>query len=629
MVDVVVVDDADDVRAMVALQLRLSRRFDVVGEGGSGVDAIALAARHRPALMLLDASMPDMDGLEALPPILRASPSTKVVMFSGFAGPVLETAARALGAAGFLEKAVPVGELPARLLGFLESPPAPPPPDMPTTPDAEVVMAEHLERFRTVFDQAAVGMATMTLTGTIVRANQALAQIARRREEDLVGQRLVDLAGPDTVAALETAVAEIGGNVTEVTEVEHSLGGPAAGAWVRTTVTAVRDSRARPLYLFVQTEDITSRRLALEELRASEERFRLLVEAVSEYAIFMLDETGRIKTWNTGAQRMKGYRADEIIGRHFEVFYPAEARDIGHPQRELEIAVREGRYEEEGWRIRKDGSQFWASVVITALFDHTGHLIGFGKVTRDVTDRRLAAEARERAADELREANRHLAAAREEIAEFLAVTAHELHSPITAMTGAADILMEHWDDLDATERSETLRNLIRSGSRLGRLLDDLLTTSRLEAGSIPFNLENVDVATVVAETVGAMVDISAAVEVAVPEHLAVRADPTRVVQILSNLLSNASKYGGRPITVRARENGGMVEIRVHDSGPGIAAELQPRLFEKFARGQGRRDRGTGLGLFIVRALARGQGGDAWYEGEAAGGPCFAFALPAA
>src|SRR5262249_6637677 len=150
----------------------------------------------------------------------------------------------------------------------------------------------------------------------------------------------------------------------------------------------VRDGRGRPLYLFLQCQDVTAQRRAEEQLRQSEDRFRLLVEAVQDYAIFMLDPEGYVISWNAGAQRIKGYSSDEIIGRHFRVFYPDQARAIKHPEYELEVARTRGQYMEEGWRIRKDGSRFWASVVITAVHDQSGRLIGYAKVTRDMSEHR-------------------------------------------------------------------------------------------------------------------------------------------------------------------------------------------------------------------------------------------------
>jgi PAS domain S-box-containing protein len=639
--DAVLVDDADDVRAVVGRQLRLSGRFSVVGEGRTGADAVALAARHRPAVMVLDASMPDMDGLEALPGILEASPETKVVMLSGFGGRALETAARALGASDYVEKAAPLRDLPDRILRLLGAvttsstgagPRTAGTGSGPSTDDedraADAVLAQHLERFGTVFDQAAIGMATMTLSGTVVRANAALAKIAGLSEGALAGRRYSELAdSPAGADALRRAVDRLGSGQSEMAEIEHPLAG-GTGAWVRSILAVVADPDGRPLYLFAQAEDVTQRRRAQEELRASEERFRLLVESVTDYAIFMLDPGGHITTWNAGAERMKGYRAEQIIGRHFRVFYPADMQAKKHPEWELEVAVREGRYEEEGWRVRQDGTRFWANVVITALFDHDHKLVGFGKVTRDMTERRRAEEAKERATERLAEANEQLRAAKEEAVNVLDITAHELRSPIAAMTGAADIVAEYWDRLEATERDENIRNLTRSAARARRLLDDLLTASRLDAGSIDFSPEPTAVGPAIEEAIAAAGFPTGTVDVVGDADLAVLADRTRLVQMVTNLLSNARRYGAPPVSVEIRPAGDNVEVRVCDHGPGVPELLQARLFRKFVRGSGRPDRGTGLGLFIVSEMARRQNGAAWYE-RSDDRTCFAFRLPAA
>jgi PAS domain S-box-containing protein len=162
--------------------------------------------------------------------------------------------------------------------------------------------------------------------------------------------------------------------------------------WASVVVTALRDEMGALVGFAKVTRDITERRRDEQALRESEERFRLLVESVRDYAIFMLDPEGNVATWNAGAERIKGYRAEEIIGRHFSAFYPEEKVATRFPQYELEVAAREGRFEDEGWRVRKDGTRFWANVVITALRDPAQQLVGFAKVTRDLTQRRAAEE---------------------------------------------------------------------------------------------------------------------------------------------------------------------------------------------------------------------------------------------
>ena len=277
---------------------------------------------------------------------------------------------------------------------------------------------------------------------------------------------------------------------------------------MRSTFAPVRDSQGRPLYVFLQVQDVTRERAALEELRQSEERFRLLVETVQDYAIFMLDPQGRIASWNAGAQRSKGYSAEEIIGQHFRVFYPPHQQEIRHPEHELELALRDGHYEEEGWRIRKDGTRFWAYVVITAVYTPAGEHIGFAKVTRDNSERRRLEQEREETALELAQANTELGSmnerlqrAADEQAEFLAVTAHELRTPVGVLAGAAELLGKHWADLTDQERSEQLAAMETSTSRLRRLLADLLTASRLEARALELRADDVPVAEIVNDAV--------------------------------------------------------------------------------------------------------------------------------
>src|SRR4051812_41309234 len=192
----------------------------------------------------------------------------------------------------------------------------------------------------------------------------------------------------------------------------------------------------------------------------------LLIESVSEYAIFAMDDQGYIVTWNRGAQRLKGYTQDEIVGRHFSTFYtePDIARD--HPAHELEIATREGRYEEEGWRVRKDGTLFWANVVITALRDEDGQIVGFGKVTRDLTDRRRAEQAREKAATELEEAN-------EQLRTFASAAAHVLAEPLRTVHGFADLLASRYGDRLDDRGREFLEHVQSGSERMEALIDHL------------------------------------------------------------------------------------------------------------------------------------------------------------
>jgi PAS domain S-box-containing protein len=640
---IIVVDDSVEVRLLVRTALRLSGRLTVVAEGSDGAEAVALATTHRPDLVLMDVSMPGMDGLEALPAVLEASPATRVALFSGFEEQGLADRALELGASTFIEKSTDPDDLPDLLLRLLATDgphehtvgrvdAAADPTDGADDARARDVLDEHLERFREVFEEAAIGMATMTLAGRIVRANRALGGLLRRDRQSLIGVDYAELTDGrgDLVAS---ALHDVQDGGLDAVRLEHDVAGGDTPRQVLATFAPVRDSANRALYLFVQVQDVTAQRAAEIELRGSEERFRLLVEAVQDYAIFMLDPDGRIASWNAGAQRSKGYRADEIIGRHFREFYPPAQQESKHPEYELTRALADGSYSEEGWRVRKDGSRFWAHVVITAVFNDDGEHIGFAKVTRDTTERRLATQEREQAAVALREANaeledlnKRLLRAAEDQSQFLAVTAHELRTPVAVLGGSADTLSRHATALTEDERAELLTGMVSSAGRLRRLLADLLTASRLEARALDLVLVPVAMADVISAAVASLhaSDPSAAVVVEPADDLTVRADADRLAQAVENLLRNAVRHGRPPVRVATVADGATVQVRVTDDGGGVDPALAGRLFERFATGD--RRSGTGLGLYIVRELARSHRGDASYEPPSEDTPSGAFVI---
>jgi len=463
-----------------------------------------------------------------------------------------------------------------------------------------------------------------------------LADIVGRPMAELVGLPYTALAGPRELDELTTQLDLAQSGTVRFVQLEHAIRTPAGPRRLLATIAPVKDARGRPLYLFLQAQDVTAQRQAEEELRQSEERFRLLVETVQDYAIFMLDPNGHVISWNAGAERIKGYRASDIIGRHFRTFYPPEVQQSGHPEHELELALRDGHYEEEGWRIRKDGSRFWASVVITAVHNRDGVHIGFAKVTRDMDERRQMLIELEDAAAALATANAGLEAANSQLAQeaadqaqFLAVTAHELRSPVSVLSGSASLLADHWADLTEQERSDLFESVRMGAGRLQRLLNDLLTASRLESKRIRPSLQRVDLAAVLTQSVAALkaATAEAAVELDCPPGLAVLGEADRLAQAFDNLLANAVRHGRPPVSVSAVRVEDRVEIAVRDAGPGVEPSVRDRLFQRFATGGTRG--GTGLGLFIVRELARAYGGDARYEPEPAPSGRFVLSLLAA
>jgi PAS domain S-box-containing protein len=354
----------------------------------------------------------------------------------------------------------------------------------------------------------------------------------------------------------------------------------------------------------------------------------LLIERVNEYAIFALDDQGYIVTWNSGAQRLKGYTEREIVGRHFSTFYTQPDIDRNHPAHELEIAAREGRYEEEGWRVRKDGTTFWANVVITALRDDDDVVVGYGKVTRDLTDRRLAEQARERAAEELEAAN-------EELRTFASAAAHDLAEPLRTVRGFADLLASRYSDALDDRGREFLEHVQTGSERMQTLIEHLLIYVR--AGTPRWKYSDVRsgraVRRVLSALDAAIEERAAVIEADIEAFPTIHADQAGFELVVQNLVSNALKFSGdKPPHVRitATPDPAGWRFSVIDEGIGIPADLQARAFDPFRRVHGRDDvRGTGLGLAICRRIVESFGGAMAVESVEGEGSTFSFTVPGA
>jgi PAS domain S-box-containing protein len=406
--------------------------------------------------------------------------------------------------------------------------------------------------------------------------------------------------------------------------------------WADVVITALRDEEGELRGFTKVTRDLTERRRAEEALRQSEERLRVMVASVVDYAIFTLDHAGRVTTWNEGARRLKQYEPQDVIGRHFSIFYPPEDRAAGKPQRLLEEAVREGRVQDEGWRMRRDGSRFWADVVITALRAEDGRLIGFAKVTRDTTERRSAEEALREAAAREHEAAEQLRAADRSRQNLTAIVAHDLRAPVGVLHGSADTLVKSWHRLDEGQRLEMVHSMLASSSRLRALVDDVLDLTRIEAGKLVYDVGTVDLVATMVRAAGD-VDPAGRRILVVPRsgEVLVRGDERRIWQVATNLMSNALKFSAadEPVEVAVDDDGQVARVSVTDRGVGMTDEQQRRLFQPFTRirhetGAGR-DAGMGLGLFIARSLINDQGGDIEVTSELGAGSTFRFTLPLA
>ena len=382
--------------------------------------------------------------------------------------------------------------------------------------------------------------------------------------------------------------------------------------WANVVITALR-GRDGALRGFAKvTRDLSERRRTEELLRSSEEQFRLLLEAVKDYAIYMVDVRGHVLTWNAGAQAIKGYRADQVIGKHFSMFFTAQDIALGVPEAELAAAARDGSARSEGWRVRSDGQVFWAEVTMTPVMDHGGRLRGFAKVTRDLTERRRV--------DDLERSNLRTQ-------QFIAMLAHELRNPLAPIRNAVTIMQAHRGLPAPVQRVGEV--IGRQVGHLERLVDDLLDVGRIVSGKIVLKHEPLDFRHVVqhsVESLRPLIDLRGhRLTLSLPdEPVPTIGDATRLSQAVQNLLQNAARYTpeGGLIEVTVQSDGGQARTTVSDNGVGIAPDALERIFELFVQeraGATPQDSGLGIGLSLARTLVELHGGD--LRAESAGSNC--------
>lgn len=366
----------------------------------------------------------------------------------------------------------------------------------------------------------------------------------------------------------------------------------------------------------------------MESYQTDEKLFKHLVQSVSDYAIFALDPSGTVVSWNKGAERIKGYKANEIIGKSFTTFYTEEEKKRDHPAFELKQALKNGAYEEEGWRIKKDGSQFWASVIITTLHDNDGTHLGFAKVTRDLTERKLNEIRLEEALDQALLANKAKS-------EFVANITHEIRTPLAGIIGLSELIAR--DENVDSETREAVSIIFDSSKLLLGLLNDLLDFSKLEAGKA--NVDNVlyspkEIINDIIRLVRPKIEqkhLEFAVRIADNVPKQVFGDSNKVRQILLNLISNALKFtesGGIEIFVEQRNNN--IYFSVTDTGIGVLPESQDKLFQPFSQAHNSTARlygGTGLGLSIAQQYVQLMNGEIGLFSQLGRGSTFWFVLP--
>jgi PAS domain S-box-containing protein len=373
---------------------------------------------------------------------------------------------------------------------------------------------------------------------------------------------------------------------------------------------------------------------AEQALHASEERYRQLVENLQDYAIAILDRKGRITTWNTGAERLSGYRADEVIGEHFTMFDPPESRS--NPEQILWRALREGSLRQEGWRVRKDGSRFWADIVLTVLRDQQGGLQGFADIMRDMTERKRAEEEirllNSTLESRVQDRTRALTFANGELEAFSYSIAHDLRGPLRGIAGWLDYLRLQLGQISANEAREYIARSIDSAQRMDQLINDLLKLSQVGAKELTF--DDCDLNSIASQVIAELTPQAQGrqIEWNVEPLPLVKCDTGLLKQVFYNLFSNSIKYTkDRPqavIHVGQSECEGQSCLFVQDNGIGFDMRYASDLFVPFHRLHNAREfEGTGVGLALVQRVVQRHGGRVWAEGKVDEGATFYFALP--
>ncbi len=637
----------DDRRAnLVAFEAVLaSPAYDLVS-ATSGEAALAELEQRDFAVVLVDLQMPTLSGIETTQRMTararqlgRRSPIIVVTAGDADRGEVLE--AYRSGAVDFMHKPILPEVLAAKVAIFA------------ALYQANEIATQSLQRFLQERQQAEYAAQRFRLlvesvrdyaifildpTGVVSTWNAGAERIKGYRAAEIIGKHF-SIFYPPEVAASGKCERELEIATTEGRFEEEGwrVRNDGTRSWAHVTSAAINDRESGALVGFAKvTRDLTERREAEEEAR----RFRLLVESVKDYAIFILDPTGHIATWNTGAERIKGYTATEIIGQHFSIFYPPEVATSGKCERELETAIRDGRYQEEGWRVRKDGTRFWANVTITALQAPAGGLVGFAKVTRDLTDR-MQHEATLRALAEEKAALAEKSRIQEFQERFIAILGHDLRNPLSAIDMGVSILRQRLEETEETEAEDdteirVLDRMKASSRRMSRMIEQILDLTRTRlGGGLGLRPTVMNLARTIHATVEELriAHPTRAIELQCPPSLLGTWDSDRLEQVFSNLIGNAVHYGrpDRPVQIVALDSGDDVIVSVHNDGTPIPQTLQGQLFNPFRRGE--RDSkavgtaGIGLGLYISSEIVLAHGGTIELRSTAVEGTTFRVTLP--
>lgn len=475
--------------------------------------------------------------------------------------------------------------------------------------------------------------------GEIVSWNTGGRRLKGYETEEVVGQSFRRFFTPEDQAnGLPETALKIAGECGRFESEGWRIRKDGSRFWALAVLDAIRDSSGNLIGFVKITRDMTERREAQQRLLASEAQFRQLVQSVIDYAIFHLDRNGVISTWNAGAERIKGYQPEEIIGAHFSRFYTDEDQAAGVPARALETARREGKYEAEGWRVRNDGSRFWASVIIDAIHNDAGEVIGFAKVTRDITERMKAQRA-------LREAQEQLAASQkmDAVGQLSGGIAHDFNNLMMVVMGNLETAQRNARNLDNPNLLRSINNAMRGAQRASSLTQRLLAFSRraaLNPKAIDLNKFLVGAVEFLHRSLGETIEVETAGAAGL---WTVEVDPDQLEIALLNLAINArdAMPKGGKLTVEAENSvldreycklnpevapGQYVMLSVSDTGSGMSKEVVGRAFEPFFTTK-EVGHGTGLGLSQVYGFVKQTGGHIRIYSEVGQGTTIKIYLP--
>jgi PAS domain S-box-containing protein len=459
------------------------------------------------------------------------------------------------------------------------------------------------ERFRMLVEHVSdYAIFMLDAEGFVTTWNTGARQITGYEAGEIIGSHLSRFYPPDAIKRAwpehELRLARMEGRFEDE---GWRIRKDGSRFWANVVITALRDPSGTLVGFSKITRDLTEKRRQEQALTQSEERFRLLVEGVDDYAIFMLDRNGFVTSWNGGAERISGHASAEILGKHFSHFYASEDIAAHKPWRQIAEAREAGRVTDEGWRARSDGTLFWASSVMTALHDGEGRPYGFANVMQDLTHRRHAEALADRA---------------QRTHEFIAMLAHELRNPIAPIRNAVELMGRK--GLGDPVLESMRQTIDRQSALLTRIIDEFLDVNRIARGKFTIAKEPLDLADVLSraiETSRPLMDAKGhRFKIEMPTApLIVKGDSLRLTQVVVNLLNNAAKYTppGGNVKLRIEQRGTDVELRVSDTGRGIEADHLETIFDLFtqvdpetARGQG----GLGVGLALVRRVIELHGG---------------------